>query len=45
VGISSEGKDVADEVSTAAIKKTRVLFRPGKKMRSMLKDLSFRKVG
>jgi predicted histone-like DNA-binding protein len=45
VGISSEGKDVAEEVSTAAIKKTRVLFRPGKKMRSMLKDLSFRKVG
>lgn len=45
VGISSEGKDTTDEVSSNAIRKTRVLFRPGKKLRSMLNDLSFRKAG
>ena len=45
VGISSEGKDTTEEVSAAAIRKTRVLFRPGKKLRSMLNDLSFRKAG
>lgn len=45
VGISSEGKDTTEEVSANAIRKTRVLFRPGKKLRSMLNDLSFRKAG
>ena len=43
VGISSEGKDVATDVSAAAITKSRILFRPGKKMRSMLNEISFRK--
>jgi predicted histone-like DNA-binding protein len=45
VGISSEGKEMAADVSAAAIKKSRILFRPGKKLRSMLNDLSFRKAG
>jgi predicted histone-like DNA-binding protein len=45
VGISSEGKEMASEVSAAAIKKSRILFRPGKKLRSMLNELSFRKAG
>ena len=45
VGISSEGKEIAADVSAAAIKKSRILFRPGKKLRSMLNDLSFRKAG
>ena len=45
VGISSEGKDTTEEVSAAAIRKTRILFRPGKKLRSMLNDLSFKKAG
>ena len=45
VGLSSEGKETASEVSIAAITKSRVLFRPGKKMRSMLKTLSYRKAG
>lgn len=45
VGISSEGKDVAAEVSAAAIVKSRVLFRPGKKLRVMLNGLSFKKAG
>jgi predicted histone-like DNA-binding protein len=43
IGISSEGKDTADEVTASAITKTRVLFRPGKRLRSLLNDLSFRK--
>lgn len=45
VGISSEGKENAADVSSGAIKKSRILFRPGKKLRTMLNDLSFRKVG
>ncbi|RTY84404.1 DNA-binding protein [Flavobacterium sp. GSP27] len=45
VGISSEGKEMAADVSAAAIKKSRILFRPGKKLRSMLNELSFRKAG
>jgi predicted histone-like DNA-binding protein len=45
VGISSEGKETEKEVSSTAIKKSRILFRPGKKLRSMLNDLTFRKAG
>lgn len=45
VGISSDGKENAADVSSAAIKKSRILFRPGKKLRTMLNDLSYRKVG
>jgi len=43
VGVSSEGKEMATEVSSSAITKSRILFRPGKRLRSMLNDLSFRK--
>lgn len=45
VGISSEGKDTAVEISSTNIKKSRILFRPGKNLRSMLNDLSFKKAG
>lgn len=45
VGISSVGKDTESEVSANAITKSRILFRPGKKLRTMLNDLSFRKAG
>ncbi len=45
VGISSEGKDSLTEVSSANIVKSRILFRPGKNLRSMLNGLSFKKVG
>lgn len=45
VGISSEGKDTEPEVTAAAISKNRVLFRPGKRLRSLLNDLSYRKAG
>jgi len=43
VGIHSEGLPTALEVTSNAILKSRVRFRPGKKMKSFLKDLSFRK--
>jgi nucleoid DNA-binding protein len=45
VGISSEGKETVQEVSASALKKSRILFRPGKRLRSMLNDLSYRKAG
>jgi predicted histone-like DNA-binding protein len=43
VGISSEGFATAEEVTSHAITKTRINFRPGKRMRSFLKDVSFKK--
>ncbi|WP_334682347.1 hypothetical protein [Flavobacterium sp. CAN_S2] len=43
--MSSEGKEAAADVSSSAIKKSRILFRPGKKLRTLLNDLSFRKAG
>ena len=45
VGISSTGSDTAAEVSATAITKSRILFRPGKKLRAMLNDVSFKKAG
>ena len=45
VGKSSEGKEKDTEVSSSAITKTRIRFRPGKKLRSMLNDLSYKKAG
>ncbi len=43
IGLSSEGKETSEEVSVSAIKKARILFRPGKRLRLLLNDLSFRK--
>lgn len=43
VGISSEPSDTEEEVSAGNIRRSRVLFRPGKKIGSMLKTLSFKK--
>ena len=45
VGISSKGSDTAAEVSATAITKSRILFRPGKKLRTMLDGVSFKKAG
>ncbi|WP_438966819.1 HU family DNA-binding protein [Flavobacterium sp.] len=45
VGISAMGKDTPEEVSASTIVKSRILFRPGKKLRSVLTDLSYRKAG
>lgn len=43
VGISSEGFATAEEVTSHAVTRTRINFRPGKRMRSFLKDVSFKK--
>lgn len=43
VSISSEGFDTQEEVSAQAITKSRILFRPGKRMRTLLNELSYRK--
>lgn len=43
VSISSEGLDTENEVTADAIKGAKVLFRPAKMLRNMLKNLSFNK--
>jgi predicted histone-like DNA-binding protein len=45
VGVSSEGKNSAEEVSATSIYKSRILFRPGKRLRAMLDSVSFHKAG
>lgn len=45
VGFSSNGYDTQAEVSATSITKTRILFRPARKMRELLKNLSFSKAG
>ena len=45
IGLSSDGKDFSEDVTASSIRKNRVLFRPGKRLRSMLRDVSYRKVG
>lgn len=44
VSLSSDGFATQEEVTASAVKKSRILFRPAKKMRDLLKDLSFSKV-
>lgn len=43
IGISSEGKDTEEEVNASVITKSRINFRPGKKLRKVLAELSYRK--
>lgn len=45
VGVSSEGKETALEVNASTITKSRILFRPGKRLRTMLVSVSYRKAG
>ena len=45
VGISSKGGDTAGDVSATSITKSRILFRPGKKLRMMLDSVTFKKAG
>ena len=45
VGLSSDGKETPEEVNSSSIRKNRVLFRPGKRLRSMLNNVSYRKEG
>lgn len=43
IGISSKGLETQDEVTSSAITKTRLRFRPSKTLRTFLKTLSFNK--
>ena len=43
VSISSEGKVTPEEVTAADVTKSRILFRPGKKLRNLLGNLSYQK--
>ncbi len=43
VSVSSDGRDTPEEVNASLITKARVLFRPGKRLRSLLTDLSYKK--
>jgi predicted histone-like DNA-binding protein len=42
--IQSEGQEKPEDVTSSSIKKARVNFRPGKRLRKMLKSLDFSKV-
>ena len=44
ITLSSEGKNTAEEVTAAAVKKAGVIFTPGKKLQEMLKNAKFTKV-
>jgi predicted histone-like DNA-binding protein len=44
ITLSSEGKDTAEEVTAAAVKKAGVIFAPGKKLQEMLRNATFTKV-
>lgn len=44
ITLSSEGKDTAEEVTASTVKKTGVIFTPGKRLREMLDTEKFRKV-
>ena len=44
ITLSSEGKTTAEAVSAAAIKKTAVIFTPGKKLQEMFKTVKFTKL-
>ena len=43
ITLSSEGKDTAEEITAAAVKKAGVIFTPGVKLQSMLKNAKFTK--
>ena len=43
ISISSEGKEEDNEVTASNIVKSRILFRPGKKLRNLLGNLSYTK--
>ena len=44
VSISSEGLATAEEVSSNSVRGSKVIFRPGKMIRNMLKTLTFKKL-
>ena len=44
ISISSEGKNTAEEVTAASVKRTGVIFTPGKKLQEMFKSAKFTRV-
>lgn len=44
VSISSEGSDKEEEVRASTVKSSKVIFSPGKKIKEMLKSVSYQKV-
>ena len=45
VSISSDGKATPEELTAADVTKSRILFRPGKKLRHLLANLTLQKAG
>jgi len=45
ISISSEGKVTPKEVSAASVKKASIIFTPGKRLKEMLRDLKYNKIG
>jgi len=45
ISISSYGAETKKELSTASVKKRRILFRPDKRIKTFLKSLKFTKEG
>ena len=44
ITLSSEGKSSAEEVTPTSVKRTGVVFTPGKRLREMLESAKFKKV-
>ena len=44
LSVSSEGSDTLENTHSGMVKKARILFRPAKGLRKMLRNLDFRKV-
>jgi len=44
LSVSSGGSDTFDEAHSGLVKKTRILYRPGLELRTMLKSLKFKKL-
>lgn len=44
IGVRSEGKELQEDVNPAAVKSAHMNFRPGKRLRSMLKQLDYKLV-
>ena len=45
ISLSSEGAETPDEFTSSAIKKARIVFRPGLELKEMLKMLKYEKAG
>jgi predicted histone-like DNA-binding protein len=43
VSISSEGKEKEEDISPAAIKKSKIIYSPGKRLKQMLNTLEYKK--